>query len=216
MADAGARMDAHLCPEDGASCWRDTPWWRMRAFETQAEMLFSAVTDDLRALLRRMLDQGLQGDAQLCEKLAALLRDGRETEARALAEQADESALVTALQTLEDHARADFAAVRLSLPTSLAACPKAGERVRAVFHTQRTPVENAMTLGVVHTNTKLTFAPLIPGSLQSIGDDAYAAEFDASRLAAVIEYAGRYMLALGGRFADGQPFAGLAETEFFK
>ena len=107
-------------------------------------------------------------------------------------------------------------AVRLSLPTSLAACPKAGERVRAVFHTQRTPVENAMTLGVVHTNTKLTFAPLIPGSLQSIGDDAYAAEFDASRLAAVIEYAGRYMLALGGRFADGQPFAGLAETEFFK
>ena len=216
MADAGARMDAHLCPEDGASCWRDTPWWRMRAFETQAEMLFSAVTDDLRALLRRMLDQGLQSDAQLCEKLAALLRDGRKAEARALAEQADESALVAALQTLEDHARADFMAVRLSLPTYLAACPQAGERVRAVFHTQRTPVENAMTLGVVHTNTKLTFAPLIPGSLQSIGDDAYAAEFDASRLAAVIEYAGRYMLALGGRFADGQPFAGLAETEFFK
>ena len=145
-----------------------------------------------------------------------LLRDGREAEARALAEQADESALVAALQTLEDHARADFTAVRLSLPTRLAACPQAGERVRAVFHTQRTPVENAMTLGVVHTNTKLTFAPLIPGSLQSIGDDAYAAEFDASRLAAVIEYAGRYMLALGGRFADGQPFAGLAETEFFK
>ena len=55
----------------------------MRAFETQAEMLFSAVTDDLRALLRRMLDQGLQSDAQLCEKLAALLRDGREAEARA-------------------------------------------------------------------------------------------------------------------------------------
>ena len=216
MADAGARMDAHLCPEDGASCWRDTPWWRMRAFETQAEMLFSAVTDDLRALLRRMLDQGLQSDALLCEKLAALLRDGREAEARALAEQADESALVAALQTLEDHARADFTAVRLSLPTRLAACPQAGERVRAVFHTQRTPVENAMTLGVVHTNTKLTFAPLIPGSLQSIGGDAYAAEFDASRLAAVIEYAGRYMLALGGRFADGQPFAGLAETEFFK
>ena len=101
-------------------------------------------------------------------------------------------------------------------PTRLAACPQAGERVRAVFHTQRTPVENAMTLGVVHTNTKLTFAPLIPGSLQSIGGDAYAAEFDASRLAAVIEYAGQYMLALGGRFADGQPFAGLAETEFFK
>ena len=76
--------------------------------------------------------------------------------------------------------------------------------------------EEIRPLGVVHTNTKLTFAPLIPGSLQSIGDDAYAAEFDASRLAAVIEYAGRYMLALGGRFADGQPFAGLAETEFFK
>ncbi|MFR8177592.1 MAG: hypothetical protein ACLVB5_11185 [Christensenellales bacterium] len=89
----------------------------MRAFETQAEMLFSAVTDDLRALLRRMLDQGLQSDAQLCEKLAALLRDGREAEARALAEQADESALVAALQTLEDHARADFMAVRLSPPT---------------------------------------------------------------------------------------------------
>ena len=216
MADAGARMDAHLCPEDGASCWRDTPWWRMRAFETQAEMLFSAVTDDLRALLRRMLDQGLQGDAQLCEKLAALLRDGREAEARALAEQADESALVAALQTLEDHARADFTAVRLSLPTNLAAQPQEGERVRAVFHTEHTPVENAMILGVVHTNTKLAFAPVIPGTLQNIGGGAYAAEFDAVRLSSVVEYAGRYMLALGGRFADGQPFAGLAEAQFHK
>ena len=56
MADAGARMDAHLCPEDGASCWRDTPWWRMRAFETQAELLFSDVSGGLRALMERYKD----------------------------------------------------------------------------------------------------------------------------------------------------------------
>ena len=163
MADAGARMDAHLCPEDGASCWRDTPWWRMRAFETQADMLFSAVQTTLRALLRRMLDQGLQSDALLCEKLAALLRDGREAEARALAEQADESALVAAPAKRSKITPAPtLRPCGSSLPTRLAACPQADERVRAVFHTQRTPVENAMTLGVVHTNTKLTFAPLHP------------------------------------------------------
>ena len=98
----------------------------------------------------------------------------------------------------------------------MSACPQAGERVRAVFHTQRTPVENAMTLGVVHTNTKLAFAPVIAGSLQNIGGDAYAAEFDAARLASVIEYGGRYMLALGGRFADGHPFAGLEIASFQK
>ena len=216
MADAGEKMETHLRPEDGASCWKDTPWWRLRAFETQAEMTFSAVTDELRALLRRMLEQGLESDAQLCEKLAALLSDGQEAEARMLAEQADENALLSALHTLTDYARAEFAAVRLSLPTTLAVHPQEGERVRAVYHTDRTPVENAMILGVVHTNTKLAFAPVIPGTLQNIGGGAYAAEFDAIRLSSVVEYAGRYMLALGGRFADGQPFAGLAEAQFHK
>ena len=216
MADAGEKMETHLRPEDGASCWKDTPWWRLRAFETQAEMTFSAVTDELRALLRRMLEQGLESDAQLCEKLAALLSDGQEAEARMLAEQADENALLSAQHTLEDYARASFTAVRLSLPTNLAVQPQEGERVRAVFHTEHTPVENAMILGVVHTNTKLAFAPVIPGTLQNIGGGAYAAEFDAVRLSSVVEYAGRYMLALGGRFADGQPFAGLAEAQFHK
>ena len=216
MAGAGEKMETHLRPEDGASCWKNTPWWRLRAFETQAEMTFSAVTDELRALLRRMLEQGLESDAQLCEKLAALLSDGQETEARMLAEQADENALLSAQHTLEDYARASFTAVRLSLPTNLAAQPQEGERVRAVFHTEHTPVENAMILGVVHTNTKLAFAPVIPGTLQNIGGGAYAAEFDAVRLSSVVEYAGRYMLALGGRFADGQPFAGLAEAQFHK
>ena len=216
MADAGEKMETHLRPEDGASCWKDTPWWRLRAFETQAEMTFSAVTDELRALLRRMLEQGLESDAQLCEKLAALLSDGQEAEARMLAEQADENALLSAQHTLEDYARASFTAVRLSLPISLAVQPQEGERVRAVFHTEHTPVENAMILGVVHTNTKLAFAPVIPGTLQNIGGGAYAAEFDAVRLSSVVEYAGRYMLALGGRFADGQPFAGLAEAQFHK
>ena len=216
MADAGEKMETHLRPEDGASCWKDTPWWRLRAFETQAEMTFSAVTDELRALLRRMLEQGLESDAQLCEKLAALLADGQEAEARMLAEQADENALLSAQHTLEDYARASFTAVRLSLPASLAVQPQEGERVRAVFHTEHTPVENAMILGVVHTNTKLAFAPVSPGTLQNIGGGAYAAEFDAVRLSSVIEYAGRYMLALGGRFADGRPFAGLAEAQFHK
>lgn len=216
MADAAAKMDTHLRPEDGASCWRDTPWWRLRAFETQAEMVFSAAADDLRALLRRMLEQGLESDAQLCEKLAALLACGQEAEARALAEQADEGALLSALHTLEDYTRAQLTTVRLSLPTTLSVAPQEGERVRAVFHTEHTPVENAMILGVVHTNTKLAFAPVIPGTLQSIGGDAYAAEFDAVRLSSVIEYAGRYMLALGGRFADGQPFAGLEAAGFQK
>ena len=216
MADAGEKMETHLRPEDGASCWKDTPWWRLRAFETQAEMTFSAVTDELRALLRRMLEQGLESDAQLCEKLAALLSDGQEAEARMLAEQADENALLSAQHTLEDYARASFTAVRLSLPANLAVQPQEGERVHAVFHTEHTPVENAMILGVVHTNTKLAFAPVIPGTLQNIGGGAYAAEFDAVRLSSVVEYAGRYMLALGGRFADGQPFAGLAEAQFHK
>ena len=216
MADAGEKMETHLRPEDGASCWKDTPWWRLRAFETQAEMTFSAVTDELRALLRRMLEQGLERDAQLCEKLAALLSDGQEAEARMLAEQADENALLSAQHTLEDYARASFTAVRPSLPISLAVQPQEGERVHAVFHTEHTPVENAMILGVVHTNTKLAFAPVIPGTLQNIGGGAYAAEFDAVRLSSVVEYAGRYMLALGGRFADGQPFAGLAEAQFHK
>ena len=216
MADAGEKMETHLRPEDGASCWKDTPWWRLRAFETQAEMTFSAVTDELRALLRRMLEQGLESDAQLCEKLAALLSDGQEAEARMLAEQADENALLSAQHTLEDYARASFTAVRLSLPANLAVQPQEGERVHTVFHTERTPVENAMILGVVHTNTKLAFAPVIPGTLQNIGGGAYAAEFDAVRLSSVVEYAGRYMLALGGRFADGQPFAGLAEAQFHK
>ena len=216
MADAGSKMENHLRPEEGASCWRDTPWWKLRAFETQAELLFSDVTDGLRALLARMLEQGLESDEALCQKLAALLDEGRETEARELAEQADDNALLSALHTLTDYARADFTAVRLSLPTTLAAAPQEGERVRAVFHTERTPVENAMILGVVHTNTKLAFAPIIPGTLQSIGGDAYAAEFDAVRLASVIEYAGRYMLALGGRFADGHPFAGFEAAAFQK
>lgn len=216
MPDAGGRMEGHLAPEAGASCWRDTPWWRLRAFETQAELLFSDTTDGLRALLGRMLAQGLESDEALCGQLAALLTEGREAAARVLAEQADDSALLSALHTLEDYARAEFAAVRLSLPTTLAACPQEGERVRAVFHTARTPVENAMILGVVHTNTKLAFAPVIAGSLQSIGGDAYAAEFDAARLASVIEYGGRYMLALGGRFADGHPFAGLEIASFQK
>ena len=216
MADAGEKMETHLRPEDGASCWKDTPWWRLRAFETQAEMTFSAVTDELRALLRRMLEQGLESEAQLCEKLAALLSDGQEAEARMLAEQADENALLSAQHTLEDYARASFTAVRLSLPANLAVQPQEGERVHAVFHTEHTPVENAMILGVVHTNTKLAFAPVIPGTLQNIGGGAYAAEFDAIRLSSVVEYAGRYMLALGGRFADGQPFAGLAEAQFHK
>lgn len=216
MADAGEKMEAHLRPEDGASCWKDTPWWRLRAFETQAEMTFSAVTDELRALLRRMLEQGLESEAQLCEKLAALLSDGQEAEARMLAEQADENALLSAQHTLEDYARASFTAVRLSLPANLAVQPQEGERVHAVFHTEHTPVENAMILGVVHTNTKLAFAPVIPGTLQNIGGGAYAAEFDAVRLSSVVEYGGRYMLALGGRFADGQPFAGLAEAQFHK
>ena len=216
MADAGEKMETHLRPEDGASCWKDTPWWRLRAFETQAEMTFSAVTDELRALLRRMLEQGLESNAQLCEKLAALLSDGQEAEARMLAEQADENALLSAQHTLEDYARASFTAVRLSLPANLAVQPQEGERVHTVFHTEHTPVENAMILGVVHTNTKLAFAPVIPGTLQNIGGGAYAAEFDAVRLSSVVEYAGRYMLALGGRFADGQPFAGLAEAQFHK
>ena len=216
LKDAGGRMEGHLRPEEGASCWRDTPWWKLRAFETQAEMLFSDVTYGLRALLGRMLAQGLESDVQLCEKLAALLADGREAEARELAEQADESALLSAQHTLEDYARADFTTVRLSLPTTLAAFPQEGERVRAVFHTERTPVENAMMLGVVHTNTKLAFAPVIPGTLQSIGGSAYAAEFDAARLSSVIEYAGRYMLCLCGRFADCHPFAGLEAAEFQK
>ena len=214
MTDAGEKMKGHLRPEEGASCWQDTPWWKLRAFETQAELMFSDTTDGLRALLGRMLAQGLESDAQLCEKLAALLREGREAEARELAEQADDSALLSALHTLTDYARAEFAAVRLSLPTTLAVHPQEGERVRAVFHTDRTPVENAMILGVVHTNTKLAFAPIIPGTLQSIGDNGYAAEFDAVRLSSVIEYAGRYMLALGGRFEDGHPFAGLEAATF--
>lgn len=216
MADASGRMENHLAPETGASCWRDTPWWRMRAFETQAELLFSDVSGGLRALMERMLVQGLESDARLCEKLAVLLAEGDEAEARKTAEQADDSALHAALHTLEDYARANFAAVHLSLPMTLSVCPQEGERVRAVFHTARTPVENAMILGVIHTNTKLAFASVIPGTLQSIGGDAYAAEFDAVRLSSVIQSAGQYMLALGGRCADGRPFAGLETAAFQK
>lgn len=99
---------------------------------------------------------------------------------------------------------------------TLSVCPQEGKRVRAVFHTARTPVENAMILGVIHTNTKLAFASVIPGTLQSIGGDAYAAEFDAVRLSSVIQSAGQYMLALGGRCADGRPFAGLETAAFQK
>ena len=216
MADASGRMESHLAPETGASCWRNTPWWRMRAFETQAELLFSDVSGGLRALMERMLAQGLESDARLCEKLAVLLAEGDEAEARKTAEQADDSALHAALHTLEDYACANFAAVRLSLPMTLSVCPQEGERVRAVFHTARTPVENAMILGVIHTNTKLAFASVIPGTLQSIGGDAYAAEFGAVRLSSVIQSAGQYMLALGGRCADGRPFAGLETAAFQK
>jgi len=78
MADASGRMESHLAPETGASCWRNTPWWRMRAFETQAELLFSDVSGGLRALMERMLAQGLESDARLCEKLAVLLAEGDE------------------------------------------------------------------------------------------------------------------------------------------
>ena len=112
-------------------------------------------------------------------ELAKKMAEGDEAEARKTAEQADDSALHAALHTLEDYARANFAAVRLSRPMTLSVCPQEGKRVRAVFHTARTPVENAMILGVIHTNTKLAFASVIPGTLQSIGGDAYAAEFDA-------------------------------------
>lgn len=109
----------------------------MRAFETQAELLFSDVSGGLRALMERMLAQGLESDARLCEKLAVLLAEGDEAEARKTAEQADDSALHAALHTLEDYARANFAAVRLSLPMTLSVCPQEGERVRAGFSTRR-------------------------------------------------------------------------------
>ena len=110
-----AWMDAHLCLEDGASCWRDTPWWRMRAFETQAEMLERVKTAHPRAA-RLTPDQGPAVIVRCSgESWPRCCATAGKLEARALACQADESARWSPRWVKRSRITpgADFAAVRV-------------------------------------------------------------------------------------------------------
>ena len=176
-------------------------------------MLYSSVANDLRTLLVRMLEQQLDADEHLIAKLARHLQDGDEAAARALSTETDDEVLLSALRTLEDFACAAFDTVRVdSLPT-LALHPAEHERVRLTLHTDRTLIPNAMAFGVAHTNVKLSFAPLLPDALTDCGNGVYTAEFDAQKLVSLITSSGRYLFILGGRSADGKPFAGVTTVE---
>ena len=208
MADAPQILAGHLRPESGASCFTDNPWWRLRGIECTADMLYSSVAGDLRALLMRMLKQGLDADARLTAELAQLLQNGDESAARALSLEADDEAIRSALRTLEDFACAAFETVRLDPLGTLALHPEENARVRVTLHAARPILPNAMTFGVAHTNVKLAFAPLLPDTLTDCGSGVYTAEFDAQKLVSLIASPGRYLFILGGRYADGKPFAG--------
>ena len=207
MADAPSSMANHLRPVPGSSCFADTPWWRLRGIECTADMLYSSVADDLRALLVRMLNQQLDADEHLIAKLARHLQDGDEAAARALSLESDDNAICSALRTLEDFACAAFDTVRVdSLPT-LALHPEENERVCLTLHADRAVIPDAMAFGVAHTNVKLSFAPLLPDALTDCGNDVYTAEFDAQKLVSLITSSGRYLFILGGRCEGGKPFA---------
>ena len=213
MADAPASMVHHLRPVPGSSCFTDTPWWRLRGIECTADMLYSSVADDLRALLVRMLNQQLDADEHLIAHLSLLLQDGDEAAARALSLESDDNAICSALRTLEDFACAAFDTVQVDPLPTLALHPAEHERVRLTLHTDHTLIPDAMAFGVAHTNVKLTFAPLLPDALTDCGNGVYTAEFDAQKLVSLITSSGRYLFILGGRCEGGKPFAGITTVE---
>ena len=206
-------MANHLRSVPGSSCFADTPWWRLRGIECAADMLYSSVAADLRALLVRMLEQQLNADEHLIAKLAQRLQDGDEAAARALSTETDDEVLLSALRTLEDFACAAFDTVRVDPLPTLALHPAEHERVCLTLHADRTVVPDAMMFGVAHTNVKLSFAPLLPDALTDCGNGVYIAEFDAQKLVSLITSSGHYLFILGGRSVDGKPFAGAVVGE---
>ncbi|MFR5795939.1 MAG: hypothetical protein ACLUI3_10595 [Christensenellales bacterium] len=201
--DASGRMKKPPRPRNGRKLLAEYPWWRMRAFETQAERT-GDVSGGLRALMERMLAQrglkathGSAKNSPCCWPGATRPKPAKTLNRRM-------TVPFTPRCTREDYACANFAAVHLSLPMTLSVCPQ-GE-LCARF--SRRACE-AMILGMIHTNT-MAFASVIPGTLQA------SAATPTRRIRPRFAFlrhqsAGQYMRPRQ-RCADGRPFAGLETT----
>ena len=189
--DAEKAMATHLQPHPGVCFAGDRVADRFRHLCAAQEMLYIDTREKVEPALKGFL--------------AAAQRENTGIHPDSIV-QADETFLLNALADMETLAKGFNLVPILGVTDRNLA--DADATLEVEFSALEAPEEDSLLFGVEYTDLRKEYAGALPGSLRKTPRGSYTASFELRPMLAVLPAPGKYPFWLGGRTANGHPFAG--------
>lgn len=198
-------MDTHLMAEEGALAYADTLRQRMRDTESRLEMVFAEEIDNVRPMLKALLDDARRESTKTVEKLAVLHAEGKRTEAAEYACEADGAFMKMALEKMEMYAAEHESKVQIDAVEAFER-KNMPEKLTLTIHSEKELTAQEMVFGAEHTDICKECVAADADSFHRIDAATYRVDFPVEKFGKELG-AGKQMCWLGGRYADGCAFA---------